>query len=88
VINLSPETEPDIYRTTQMFGTVLENVVPIRHQEGPLRRPVDHGNTRARIPSHISNYVESGVVDIPERIFLTATHSEAADRQADSQQAM
>ncbi|MEA2460739.1 MAG: phosphoenolpyruvate carboxykinase, partial [Actinomycetota bacterium] len=27
VINLSPESEPDIYRTTQMFGTVLENVV-------------------------------------------------------------
>src|SRR6202171_165103 len=27
VITLSPESEPDIYRTTQMFGTVLENVV-------------------------------------------------------------
>ncbi|MFL5527482.1 MAG: phosphoenolpyruvate carboxykinase (ATP), partial [Gemmatimonadaceae bacterium] len=27
VINLSPEREPDIYQTTQMFGTVLENVV-------------------------------------------------------------
>src|SRR6202789_3566223 len=26
VINLSPEQEPDIYATTQMFGTVLENV--------------------------------------------------------------
>src|SRR5215210_2695728 len=26
-INLSAEGEPDIYRTTQMFGTVLENVV-------------------------------------------------------------
>ena len=27
VINLSPENEPDIYATTPMFGTVLENVV-------------------------------------------------------------
>src|SRR5207253_9663581 len=27
VVNLSAEGEPDIYRTTQMFGTVLENVV-------------------------------------------------------------
>src|ERR671928_67784 len=27
VINLSPEGEPDIYQTTQMFGTILENVV-------------------------------------------------------------
>src|ERR1044071_2061942 len=26
VINLSAEGEPDIYRTTQMFGTILENV--------------------------------------------------------------
>src|SRR5436190_7601464 len=26
-INLTPEGEPDIYRTTQIFGTVLENVV-------------------------------------------------------------
>ena len=27
VINLSAESEPDIHRTTQMFGTILENVV-------------------------------------------------------------
>jgi phosphoenolpyruvate carboxykinase (ATP) len=27
VINLSPEAEPEIYATTRMFGTVLENVV-------------------------------------------------------------
>jgi phosphoenolpyruvate carboxykinase (ATP) len=26
-INLSAESEPDIHRTTQMFGTILENVV-------------------------------------------------------------
>src|SRR5690606_6397531 len=27
MIRLSPEAEPEIYATTQMFGTVLENVV-------------------------------------------------------------
>ena len=27
VINLSKENEPDIYATTEMFGTILENVV-------------------------------------------------------------
>jgi phosphoenolpyruvate carboxykinase (ATP) len=27
VIKLSEEAEPDIYRTTRMFGTILENVV-------------------------------------------------------------
>jgi phosphoenolpyruvate carboxykinase (ATP) len=27
VIKLSAEAEPDIYRTTEMFGTILENVV-------------------------------------------------------------
>ena len=34
MIKLSPEAEPDIYRTTQMFGTILENVVydPITRQ--------------------------------------------------------
>ena len=31
VIDLNPKAEPDIYRTTQMFGTVLENVVMDPH---------------------------------------------------------
>src|SRR2546423_829688 len=75
VINLSPEGEPDIYRTTQMFGTVLENVVL-----DPVTRRVrfeDHSiteNTRASYPLHyIRNHVPNGRGGHPRNIiFLTA----------------
>ena len=75
VINLSPEGEPDIYRTTQMFGTILENVVL-----DPMTRKVKFEdqsiteNTRASYPLHyIPNYVKSGRGGHPKNIvFLTA----------------
>ena len=75
VINLSPEAEPDIYRTTQMFGTVLENVIL-----DPVTRKVRFDdqsiteNTRASYPLHyIPNYVPSGRGGHPKNIvFLTA----------------
>ena len=75
VINLSPETEPDIYRTTQMFGTVLENVVL-----DPATRKVKFAdqsiteNTRASYPLHyIRNHVEGGRGGHPRNVvFLTA----------------
>lgn len=75
VINLSPEGEPDIYQTTQMFGTILENVVL-----DPLKRTVKFEdqsiteNTRASYPLHyIPNYVKSGRGGHPKNIvFLTA----------------
>jgi phosphoenolpyruvate carboxykinase (ATP) len=75
VINLSPETEPDIYRTTQMFGTVLENVVldpatkKVRFADQSITE-----NTRASYPLHyIQNYVESGRGGHPRNVvFLTA----------------
>jgi phosphoenolpyruvate carboxykinase (ATP) len=75
VINLSAKGEPDIYRTTQMFGTILENVVL-----DPLTRRVKFEdqsiteNTRASYPLHyIRNYERSGRGRHPENIvFLTA----------------
>ena len=75
VINLSPESEPDIYRTTQMFGTVLENVVldpatkRVRFSDQSITE-----NTRASYPLHyIRNYVEGGRGGHPRNvIFLTA----------------
>ena len=75
VINLSPESEPDIYRTTQMFGTVLENVVldpatkKVRFADASITE-----NTRASYPLHyIRNYVEGGRGGHPKNIiFLTA----------------
>jgi phosphoenolpyruvate carboxykinase (ATP) len=75
VINLSEEGEPDIYRTTQMFGTVLENVVLEPHT-----RRVDFANqsitenTRASYPLHyIRNIVPTGRGGHPRNVvFLTA----------------
>jgi phosphoenolpyruvate carboxykinase (ATP) len=75
VINLSEDGEPDIYRTTQMFGTILENVVLEPHT-----RRVDFGNqsitenTRASYPLHyIRNIVPTGRGAHPRNVvFLTA----------------
>jgi phosphoenolpyruvate carboxykinase (ATP) len=75
VIRLRPETEPEIYAATQMFGTVLENVVL-----DPTTRAVDFDadklteNTRACYPIHyIPNYQPSGAGGHPKNIvFLTA----------------
>jgi phosphoenolpyruvate carboxykinase (ATP) len=72
VINLSAESEPDIYRTTQMFGTVLENVVL-----DPATHAVDFGNqsitenTRASYPlDYIANHVPSGRAGHPANVVL------------------
>jgi phosphoenolpyruvate carboxykinase (ATP) len=75
VINLSPEQEPDIYQTTQMFGTILENV-----ELDPVTKKVKFEsqklteNTRASYPLHyIKNHVPSGRGGHPKNVvFLTA----------------
>ncbi len=75
VVNLSPEAEPDIYRTTQMFGTILENTVL-----DPITKKVKFEdisiteNTRASYPLHyIPNHVANGRAGHPKNvIFLTA----------------
>ena len=75
VINLSAESEPDIYATTQMFGTILENVI----LESTSRRVKfdDQSiteNTRASYPlPYIRNHVPSGRGGHPKNVvFLTA----------------
>ena len=75
VINLSPEGEPDIYRTTQMFGTILENVVldpstkQVRFDDLSITE-----NTRASYPlDYIPNFVTDGRGGHPQNVvFLTA----------------
>jgi phosphoenolpyruvate carboxykinase (ATP) len=75
VIRLRPDTEPEIYRATQTFGTVLENVVL-----DPATRAVDFDsdriteNTRACYPiDYIPNHLPSGAGGHPKNIvFLTA----------------
>jgi phosphoenolpyruvate carboxykinase (ATP) len=72
VIKLSAEAEPDIYRTTKMFGTILENVV-----YDPATRVVDLDdprkteNTRASYPlTSISNIVPEGRAGHPRNIIM------------------
>jgi phosphoenolpyruvate carboxykinase (ATP) len=75
VIHLSPEGEPDIYRTTQMFGTILENVVLDDHtRKVKFDDQSITENTRASYPLHyIPNFVKSGRGGHPKNIvFLTA----------------
>ena len=72
VIKLSPEAEPDIYRTTRMFGTVIENVV-----YDPQTRALDLDdaskteNTRAAYPlESIPNIVPEGHAGHPQNIIM------------------
>jgi phosphoenolpyruvate carboxykinase (ATP) len=72
VIKLSEEAEPDIYRTTKMFGTILENVV-----YDPSTRVIDLDdarkteNTRASYPlTSINNIVPEGRAGNPRNIIM------------------
>jgi phosphoenolpyruvate carboxykinase (ATP) len=75
VIRLSATSEPEIYRTTEEFGTLLENVVM-----DPVSRCVDLDddtlteNTRAAYPlSQIPNHAKTGTGGHPRNVvFLTA----------------
>jgi phosphoenolpyruvate carboxykinase (ATP) len=78
VIRLSPTAEPQIYATTKMFGTILENVV-----YDPVTRQIDLDdeaiteNTRGSYPlEYISNAVSSKMGGHPKNIiFLTCDAS-------------
>jgi phosphoenolpyruvate carboxykinase (ATP) len=71
VINLSPETEPDIYRTTQMFGTILENVVLDDQKRIKFADQSITENTRASYPlTYIPNHVPSGRGGHPKNVVL------------------
>ena len=75
VINLSAEGEPDIFATTQMFGTILENVTldptsrKVKFEDQSITE-----NTRASYPlPYIRNHVPSGRGGHPKNVvFLTA----------------
>jgi len=75
VIKLSREGEPEIYATTEMFGTVLENV-DVHPETGAvdLNSSRITENTRASYPIHyIPNHVPEGTAGHPSHIvFLTA----------------
>ncbi|MDQ3687920.1 MAG: phosphoenolpyruvate carboxykinase (ATP), partial [Acidobacteriota bacterium] len=72
VIRLSAEAEPDIYRTTRMFGTVLENVVYDAETRAlNLDDPSKTENTRAAYPlTSIPNIVPEGYAGHPKNIIM------------------
>ncbi len=72
VINLSKESEPEIYECTRRFGTILENVMM-----DPVTRSIDLDdstiteNTRASYPlSHIPNIVKEGKASHPRNVVM------------------
>ncbi|HZB45914.1 MAG TPA: phosphoenolpyruvate carboxykinase [Pyrinomonadaceae bacterium] len=72
VIKLSAEAEPDIYRTTRMFGTVMENVVVDPVTRVPdLDDAAKTENTRAAYPlTSIPNIVPEGYAGHPSNIIM------------------
>jgi phosphoenolpyruvate carboxykinase (ATP) len=72
VIKLSAEAEPDIYRTTRMFGTVMENVVFDPATRTPdLDDATRTENTRAAYPlTSIPNIVPEGYAGHPSNIIM------------------
>lgn len=72
VIRLSREAEPEIFATTERFGTILENVV---YDEDVRRLDLDDArhteNTRASYPiEFIPNVVQSGMAGHPTNIVM------------------
>jgi len=72
VINLSEESEPEIYACTRRFGTILENVAM-----SPAIRRVDlddatfSENTRASYPlKHLKDIVPSGKAGHPKNVIM------------------
>ncbi|MCA1850099.1 MAG: phosphoenolpyruvate carboxykinase (ATP), partial [Acidobacteria bacterium] len=72
VIKLNPEAEPDIYRTTRMFGTILENVAfDDRTRDIDLDDASKTENTRASYPlESIPNIVPEGYAGHPQNIIM------------------
>lgn len=71
-ISLSPEAEPEIYATTQKFGTVIENMV-----YDPYTKELDFeddsltANMRCAYPLHyISNASETAIGGAPKNIIM------------------
>lgn len=73
-INLSEEQEPEIYATTQMPGTILENVILDENRVPDFDDDSLTQNTRCSYPiDFIPNASDTGLGNHPENIiFLTA----------------
>jgi len=72
VIRLSKETEPEIYKTTRRFGTILENVtLNNRTRRLDLDDASLTENTRAAYPiSHIPSAIREGIYGHPQNVVM------------------
>ncbi len=72
IINLSKESEPEIFDTTRRFGTILENVaIDTVSRRIDLNDDSFTENTRASYPiTHIPNIVDSGMGGHPSNIIM------------------
>ena len=72
VIRLSQEAEPEIFATTKMFGTVLENVVMDPNTRVlDLDNPLHTENTRGAYPlSFIPNASKTGIAGHPKNVIM------------------
>lgn len=72
VINLSPESEPEIYATTRKFGTILENVgIDNITRRLDLNDSGLTQNTRAAYPlSHIPNTLGKSMAGHPNNVIM------------------
>ncbi|WP_182086667.1 phosphoenolpyruvate carboxykinase [Aureimonas sp. ME7] len=70
-IRLSAEAEPEIFATTRMFGTVLENVVLDENRVPDFDDASLTENTRAAYPLHfIPNASDTGLAAHPKNIIM------------------
>ncbi len=71
-IGLDPASEPEIYATTRMFGTVIENMVFDPHTREPDYRDASISeNMRCAYPlSYIGSASGTGVAGVPRHIFM------------------
>ncbi len=70
-INLSREAEPEIYATTQRFGTILENVAVDEYGNIDFNDVSLTENARCAYPMHfIDNASETGIAPHPKNIIM------------------
>ncbi|WP_310621667.1 phosphoenolpyruvate carboxykinase [Flexibacterium corallicola] len=70
-IKLSRESEPEIFATTQRFGTILENVVVDENRKPDFDDSSKTQNTRCAYPIHfIPNASDSGTAPHPKNIIM------------------
>ncbi|UQY80352.1 Phosphoenolpyruvate carboxykinase (ATP) [Candidatus Hepatincola sp. Av] len=71
IINLNPETEPMIFKTTQTFGSIVENVVVNEKREIDLFNSSKTKNTRSSYPlTQLANVSKENKGGHPKNIIM------------------